>query len=184
MNKKNVQIRKTTSDDFNNIMQIETLAFGSDKEAEWVAEVLDETNTEPYISLLAFYEGEAVGHILFTRGTSEDVKSASLIYILAPLAIKPEYQKQGIGGLLIKAGLQYLRELGVQLVLVLGHKEYYPRHGFRGDAEGAGFLPPYPIPREYADYWMYQYLTPDTGSLPKGCIRCTAALDKPEHWRE
>lgn len=60
----------------------------------------------------------------------------------------------------------------------------YPRHGFKGDAESAGFFPPYPLPREYADYWMYQYLTPDTDNIPKGRIRCTTALDKPQHWRE
>lgn len=183
MNKNDVQVRRTTSDDFNDVMQVETQAFGSAKEAEWVAEVLADAN-EPYLSLLALYKGEAVGHILFTRGIPDEDKEASSVYILAPLAIKPAYQKQGIGGLLIETGLQYLRESGVRLVLVLGHKEYYPRHGFKGDAEGAGYFPPYPLPREYADYWMYQYLTPDVESIPKGRIGCTAALDKPQHWRE
>lgn len=180
MNKNDVQVRRTTSDDFNDVMQVETLAFGSAKEAEWVAEVLADAN-EPYLSLLALYKGEAVGHILFTRGIPDEDKEASSVYILAPLAIKPAYQKQGIGGLLIETGLQYLRESGVRLVLVLGHKEYYPRHGFKGDAEGAGYFPPYPLPREYADYWMYQYLTLDVENIPKGRIGCTAALDKPQH---
>ena len=184
MMENDVLIRRATSDDFNDVMQIETLAFGSAKEAEWVAEVIAAENTEPYLSLLAFYRGEAVGHILFTPGVAEGSADTSSIYILAPLAIKPAYQKQGLGGLLIEAGLRYLRESGVKLVLVLGHKEYYPRHGFKGDAESAGFFPPYPLPREYADYWMYQYLTPDTDNIPKGRIRCTTALDKPQHWRE
>jgi putative acetyltransferase len=49
---------------------------------------------------------------------------------LAPLAVLPELQRQGIGGKLIEHGLDYLRGGIEQVVLVLGHPEYYPRFGF------------------------------------------------------
>ena len=102
---------------------------------------------------------EAIGHILFTTASLEGSNPSPSVYILAPLAVKPEYQKQGLGGLLIREGHRILKEMGVEMVFVLGHKEYYPRHGFKGNAEEAGYPPPYPIEDIYADCWMYQSLT-------------------------
>src|SRR5690606_23127269 len=50
---------------------------------------------------------------------------------LAPVAVAPHRQKQGIGGALIDAGLEELRTAGHGAVLLLGHPSYYPRFGFR-----------------------------------------------------
>ncbi|MFV0536253.1 MAG: GNAT family N-acetyltransferase [Dysgonomonas sp.] len=182
-----ITIRKTNIDDFNDIMQVEKLAFGYDKEAQLVAELLGDNTAEPMLSLLAFHNGEAVGHILFTRAYFEDKKEQPMMHILAPLAIIPTYQRRGIGGMLISAGLEMLKEMGTKLVFVLGHKEYYPRYGFLQNAQGMGFFTPYPdpTPDDYADYWMVQSLTEDKcDAMPKGRIRCADTLNKPEHWRD
>jgi putative acetyltransferase len=136
------------------------------------------------MSLLAFHGNEAVGHILFTKATIEGTTSTPLVYILAPLAVKPGFQKQGIGGLLIREGLRRLKEIGVEMVFVLGHMEYYPRYGFTPDAGKAGFPAPYPIPPEHADAWMVQALSSDGLSRITGKVLCADALDKAEHWRE
>ena len=85
---------------------------------------------------------------------------------------------------MIREGHRILKDMGVELVFVLGHKEYYPRHGFKGKAEEAGYPPPYPIESIYADCWMYQFLIPETKDFPKGKVKCAEALDKPEYWRE
>ena len=79
---------------------------------------------------------------------------------------------------------QMLKEKGTKLVFVLGHKEYYPRHGFIQNAQGMGYTTPYPnpTPTEYAEYWMIQALTDE--ELAKGRIKCADALFEPEHWRE
>lgn len=122
-----IQIRETTSDDLKDITEVEKLVFGYDKEAELTMGLLADNTAEPRVSLLAFYKGEAIGHILFTRAYIEGVREQPLIHILAPLAVKPDFQQRGIGGLLIAKGLQKLREMGCGLVFVLGHKEYYPR---------------------------------------------------------
>lgn len=159
--------------------------FGYDKEAGLTAELLSDPTAGPAVSLLALRDGEAVGHILFTRcriaGAEPD---RPLFYLLAPLAVVPSCQKQGVGGLLIAEGLQLLRERGAKLVFVLGHKEYYPRHGFIPGAEKLGFPAPYPIAEKHADYWMAQALTDEGFSGPKGRVVCADALNRPEHWRE
>lgn len=49
---------------------------------------------------------------------------------LGPMAVLPEYQRQGIGGRLIEAGNQKLLESGCPFIIVVGHPEYYPRFGF------------------------------------------------------
>ncbi len=184
MNSKNIQIREANKSDFDDVMKIEKEAFGHEKEAELVSQLLKDKSAEPIISLLAFEDHEAAGHILFTKATIEANEHSPSIYLLAPLAIKPEYQRQGIGGMLITAGLKKLKEVGVEMVFVLGHEDYYPKYGFIPDAGRLGFAAPYPIPDEHAEAWMVQALTSEGLSKVTGKVVCADALNKPEHWRE
>ena len=176
-------IREAAGDDLDNVLHVERLAFGHDQEAELVRDLLSDKSAEPLLSLLAFEGDQAVGHILFTSaalaGTQDDVT----IMLLAPLAIVPEMQKQGIGGKLVREGLRRLKKSGVDLVFVLGHPEYYPRYGF-SPAGDLGFEAPYPIPDECADAWMVQALRPDIIGSVRGKVVCADALQKPEYWRE
>ena len=55
---------------------------------------------------------------------------------LAPLSVLPELQRQGIGGQLIRFGLDALGVAGERIVLVLGHSEYSPRFGFSAQQAG------------------------------------------------
>jgi putative acetyltransferase len=107
-----------------------------------------------------------------------------MIHILAPLAVRPEFQRQGIGGLLIKAGIRLLQEKGTELIFVLGHKEYYPKYGFIPDAKHLGYPAPYPILDEHTDYWMVQPIGKKGFNIGKGKIICSDILNKPEHWTD
>ncbi len=180
----NIQIRETVADDLNNIIEIEKQAFGYDKEAKLVVELLADKTAEPMISLIAFYNNKAIGHILFTRAYFDAQEEQPLMHILAPLAVKPDYQRKGIGGMLIKEGIRLLQEKGSNLVFVLGHKEYYPKHGFTYHALDLGYPAPYPIPDEYRDYWMVQPISQKGFSIGKGKIKCSEVLNMPEHWRD
>ena len=185
MTKLNILIRKTNSKDFNDIMLVEERAFGHKKEAQLTADLLNDKTAEPVLSLLAFNGKEAIGHIIFTRVYINDMNTQQpLIHILAPLAVIPEYQKQGVGGLLIKEGLRRLKKMGTELVFVLGHMEYYPKFGFIPDAKKIGFVAPYPIPDEFANAWMVQSLNTKGFVIDNGNVICSNELNKPEHWRE
>lgn len=178
-----LHIREAVSTDLSDVLSIERSAFGHDKEAELVRDLLDDPSAKPILSLLAFKKDHAVGHILFTAARLSGPQDPVRIVLLAPLAIVPEAQKQGIGGKLIEHGLKVLAESGVDLVFVLGHPEYYPRHGFE-PAGHLGFEAPYPIPDEHADAWMVRALRTGVIGSVKGRVVCADALNKPEYWRE
>ena len=184
MELKNIHIRETKDTDFNDIMEVEKQAFGYDKEAELVADLLKDKSAQPIVSLLAFQDNIAIGHILFTRVYVNQKKNESLFHILAPLAVKPEWQKQGVGGMLINEGIKKLKEIGSEMVFVLGHMEYYPKFGFIPDAKSLGFSAPFPIPDKHANAWMVQALTLKGLKYGPGKVICADELNKPEHWRE
>lgn len=185
MTSKNIQIRETKQNDFENIMLVEERAFGMKKEAELTADLLKDPTAAPVLSLLAFDGEKAVGHILFTRVYMEKLDpNQALIHILAPLAVIPEYQSKGIGGKLIREGIKRLEEMRSEMVFVLGHIGYYDRYDFIADAAALGYEAPYPIPEVFKDAWMVQSLKSDGFHIPAGKVMCSDALDKEEHWRE
>lgn len=180
---KTLQIREAVETDLNDVLSIERLAFGYDKEANLVRDLLRDPSAKPLLSLLAFKKDRAVGHILFTTARLSGTQETASIVILAPLAIVPDAQKQGIGGKLIEQGLKLLSKSGVDLVFVLGHPEYYPRYGFK-PAGHLGFEAPYPIPDKYAGAWMVQAFRSGVIGTVRGKVICADELNKPEHWRE
>jgi len=84
-----------------------------------------------------------VGHILFTEIMVGDKKALAL----APVSVLPDYQGRGIGGQLIKFGHQASLDLGYELVVLLGHADYYPKFGYE-KASKYGILPPFDVPDE------------------------------------
>ena len=176
-------IRETKDADLKDILFIEREAFKSDKEANLTKEMLADPTAKPLLSLIAIIENQPVGHILFTNGKISNNPNKVSISLLAPLAIIPQYQKQGIGGMLIKKGLEILSKSGVDLVFVLGHPKYYPKYGFT-PANTFGIKAPYPIPEEVADAWMIQTLNPKVIGTVSGKVICCEALNKPIHWKE
>ncbi len=178
-----MNIREATDSDLNDVLRIESEAFGHDKEAHLVRDLLEDPSAKPLFSLIAFQQDRAVGHILFTTVRLSETEERVSAVILAPLAVLPDVQKQGVGGKLIERGLELLSQSGVDLVFVLGHPAYYPRYGF-SPAGRLGFEAPYPIPDEHADAWMVQALRPGVIGSVRGKVLCADVLDQPEHWRE
>ena len=65
--------------------------------------------------------------------------------MLAPLSVKPKFQRQGVGTALIEQGHKIAREQGYSYSLVLGSEKYYPRFGYI-PAEQLGIQVPEGIP--------------------------------------
>ena len=179
-------IRKSTESDLNDVLNVEAKAFGNEegpKIADLVNGLLFDHTAKPLLSLMAVNEARAIGHILFTNARISCLKKSISAAILAPLAVIPDEQSQGVGGQLIGEGLRLLSESGVELVFVLGHPDYYPRHGFK-PAGALGFEAPYPIPNKNANAWMVQELRTGVIDSVSGKVICADALNRPEHWRE
>ena len=176
-------IRETTDADLKDMLFIEREAFKSEKEAQLTKELLNDSSAKPLLSLIAYVDEKPAGHILFTKGYLNAKSKKLLIYILAPLAVVPEFQRKGVGGALIQKGLDLLYKTTIGLVFVLGHPQYYPRYGFR-PAGKLGFEAPFPIPEKDADAWMVQELRSGFIGSISGRVVCSDALNKPEHWRE
>jgi putative acetyltransferase len=178
-----MQIRLAQETDLEDVLSVERAAFGEDAEAELVRNLLCDASAEPSLSLLAFQDDRAVGHILFTAARLSGPSTPPKISILAPLAVVPDAQNRGIGGKLIERGLQRLSESGVDLVFVLGHPAYYPRHGFE-PAGRLGLTAPYLIPEKDANAWMVQALREGVIGSVRGKVLCADALNRAEYWRE
>ncbi len=138
-------IRPETSEDHTAIRRINELAFGQPDEAALVDAL--RLAAHPHISLVAVEGEEIVGHIFFSPVTIESNDSAAPVMGLAPMAVLPERQRQGIGSRLIQAGLKECQRLGSHVVVVLGHPEYYPRFGFI-PASREGLRCEYPVADE------------------------------------
>jgi putative acetyltransferase len=81
------------------------------------------------ISLVAEVDGRVAGHIAFSPVKISD--GSQDWYGLGPLAVKPEFQGQGIGQALVHAGLAALRALGAEGCVLAGSPKFYGRFGFR-----------------------------------------------------
>ena len=103
-------------------------AFETALEADLV-ELLRERCSEQ-LSLVARIDGTIVGHILFTPVTVTAGEDLLKGMGLAPMAVRPGHQRQGVGSALVRRGLDLLRDAGYPFVVVLGHPAYYPRFGF------------------------------------------------------
>ena len=180
----NISIRKSTDTDLKTLLEVNRKAFNSDVEPQLVNDLLNDDTAAPVFSLVACNEEEIVGHILFSRCTLNGKNNTPTIYILAPLAILPEYQNKGIGGMLINEGHKQLKNMQVDLSCVLGHIDYYPRHGYIKDAKSLGYHTMYPIPEECKDAWMIIELKKGSLKSSGGRVICPKALDKDEYWRE
>jgi len=145
MSSEGVTVRPETPDDFDAIRRVNELAFGRPEESYLVDRLRDNGRME--LSLVAVRGEQIVGHILFFPLTIELPPASFSTLGLGPMAVLPEFQNQGIGSALVRAGLEALRQGTQPGVIVLGHPEFYSRFGFV-PASNFGIGTHYEVPDE------------------------------------
>lgn len=131
-----MNIRAATIQDRDDVQRIHLCAFPEGENtivSKLAIDLLSENTTPRTISLVAETEGAVVGHIAFSPVTVENYVNFRG-YILAPLAVKPAFQRRHIGSNLIRNGMQQLSAMNVNVIFVYGDPEYYGRFGFSTDA--------------------------------------------------
>jgi putative acetyltransferase len=123
-----IEIRDELDKDRDAIRMINERAFDQPAEANIVDAL--RANCLGLLSLVALTGSSIVGHILFSPVVIECGKGPVTGMGLAPMAVLPEYQRQGIGSELVRTGIACLKNRPCPFVVVLGHAGYYPRFGF------------------------------------------------------
>lgn len=128
-----IEIRNEETKDIEQIRDILCSAFPSEAESKLVDAL--RTNGMAIISLVAVSAERVLGHILFSPVTITPPSGATPPgqakgIGLAPVAVRPDVQSQGIGSQLIRNGLRCCAESGYDYCVVLGDPKYYQRFGF------------------------------------------------------
>jgi putative acetyltransferase len=151
------------------IRRVVESAFETAFEADMVDALRQQAR--PIVSFVATLDDVVVGHILFSPLTLSSQPDMAVM-ALAPVAVVPERQRQGIGSALVRAGIEECRHLGALAIVVIGHPEYYRRFGFVR-ASGFGLTSRYDV-RDEA--FMALELQPGALSGKAGAIHFHAAF--------
>lgn len=131
----NLTLRQETSADHHSVFKVVKEAFLQEKLSDHKEQFLVERLRKsaafiPELSIVAEIENKIVGYILLTKIKIIGADRVFNSLALAPVAIKPEYQNQGIGGKLISHAHKRAKDLGHYSIVLVGHKDYYPRFGY------------------------------------------------------
>ncbi len=162
-----VFVRQETAQDYDSIRRINEQAFGQLDEAFLIEKLRKRDDFNPDLSLVAVKNNIVVGHILFSPAkVISPLRKEHEIAALAPMAVFPDFQKQGIGSILVEEGLKQLKKQGYNAVAVLGHPAFYQRFGF-SSASKFEIKCPYECPDEA---FMVNELAPGSLSEVEGVV--------------
>ncbi len=145
----NFTIRQETGEDYQEVDALIKAAFldaehSDGNEQDLVIALRKSRFYISELSLVAEIDGRIAGYVLFTKAMVGD----AVVLALAPLAVHPDFQMQGIGSALVLEGHRIAQELGYSYVIVLGSDTYYPQFGYQKAAE-LGIELPEGFPEEF-----------------------------------
>lgn len=139
-------IRSETQADYPAIAHIHKLAFGREEEAYLVEKIRNSQYYIPQLTLIAEVNNSVVAHSMLSYINLVGEQTFQVIG-LAPIAVHPDFQNQGIGSALVNAGLNQANVLGETLIVVLGHSQFYSRFGFKPSVN-FNIESPFPVPED------------------------------------
>ncbi|MDJ1185231.1 GNAT family N-acetyltransferase [Roseofilum casamattae] len=159
------------------IKNIHFLAFG-EEEGEEIAKLAEDFLKLPEtISISVKRDRKIVGNVLFTPFAFKDSPERKC-YLLAPLGVLPEYQRQGVGKELIETGIKHLKSIGTDAIFVLGVPTYYPQYGFVATDKQT----PYPDLLTMPEAWMMLELNAGSGNHLSGETIAVEPFMHPTYW--
>ena len=165
-------IRQEQPADIKSIYDLTVDAFQRRDEADLIDRL--RADQAVWLSQAALLDGKIVGHALYSHATVTDGLIVHECLALGPIAVDPAYQRQGIGGQLIRSGLREVKAAGHGLLFLVGHPSYYPRFGFR-PAQPLGFTSDYVKDRRRHVHFMVAVL--DKNLSLRGHLRFHPAFD-------
>ena len=133
-----MEIRSESPNDYSQVREIHLKSFPDVTEADLVDQL--RVDGDAVISLVAHENDQLVGHVMFSR-MSAPFRALGM----APVAVLPDWRRQGIAAALIRSGIEQARADGWEGIFVLGDPDYYQRFGFSARM-AEGFSSPYAGP--------------------------------------
>ncbi len=163
-------IRENRPGDAAGVVKLYETAFPDEDLVPLVRELL---NLGPRVlSLVDAHENDIQGHICFTFCGVAEIEDK--VALLAPLAVAPTRQKQGVGSALVREGFKRLKKAKINYVFVLGDPRYYNRFGFQAESK---VTTPYPLPSEWLEAWQ-------STKLFDAEVALAGRLIVPEAWQQ
>ena len=126
----------------------EDAEFSDGREQHLVDRLLASEGYQPALSLKAVANHRIIGFVLLSEIEMRNSKGCWASLSLAPVAVLPEFQRKGVGKALILKAHEIAEALGYASVIVVGHKDYYPKFGYRKLAAFDMTLP-FDVPEDY-----------------------------------
>jgi putative acetyltransferase len=137
-----VLIREESESDHAAVREVHTRAFGDDGlVANLVDALLAARAPLPVLSFVAEEDGQVTGHVMLSASRLDAPRRLVDVYVLSPLGVAPEYQRNGIGTRLVEHAISAAAGAGVPLLFLEGSPRFYGERGFER-ADAAGFRSP------------------------------------------
>ena len=111
---------------------LHALVFGPGRFARTAYRVRESAAPDAGFSLVALRQGRVIGSVLLTEVRIGEAPAL----LLGPLAVHPDFQKNGCGSALLDAAMDAARARGDALIVLVGDEPYYARSGFRRVPDG------------------------------------------------
>ncbi|WBL24127.1 GNAT family N-acetyltransferase [Zunongwangia sp. HGR-M22] len=166
-----VTIRQEKQEDYNEVFKVIKASFlnesNSDHQEQFlVNRIRNSYAFVPELSMVAEVDKKIVGYIMLSEITIQNDKNKFPALALAPVAVLPEFQHNGIGSSLLQTAHDKAKELKYEVVLVLGHEEYYPRFDYE-PAINFDIQAPFEVPKKN---FMLKELVPNAAKHIFGIV--------------
>lgn len=145
MTKLDLQIRQEQESDYKAVESVVESAFRSMKYSEQTEHLIvnrlrNSSAFVPELSLVALLDQTIIGHILISKVLVKNKDAQFEILSLAPVSVNPSFQLRGVGTALIERAHEIAKSLDYKAIVLIGHKDYYPKFGYvQSDQFGISF---------------------------------------------